>query len=149
MFNIDLSDIKYLHHKHVHNIKTINTFFPYIALISAFAAQMALLGFIFSLSLSLTGTCHLMVEDYSHACQRDRGKKKEEEKSPEKTLCRDRDLNPRTLSPEPSMFYVRPRRPAPKLLIPHFPSSAESGPLNVRVQTCLYSFKDSHKVYKT
>ena len=35
--------------------------------------------------------------------ERERGKKKEEEeeKSPEKTLCRDRDLNPRTLSPEP------------------------------------------------
>ena len=51
--------------------------FPYIALISAFAAQMALLGFIFPLIIS-HGMCHLMVEDYSRACQR------EEEKSPEK-----------------------------------------------------------------
>ena len=60
--------------------------FPYIALISAFAAQIALLGFIFPLFIS-PGTCHLMVEDYSRACQRDRerGKKKEEEKSPDKT----------------------------------------------------------------
>ena len=59
--------------------------FPYIALISAFAAQMALLGFIF-LSFS-PGMCHLMVEDYSRACERKRDKKKqeEEEKSPEKT----------------------------------------------------------------
>ena len=54
-------------------------FFPYIALISAFAAQMALLGFIFFLSFLISpGTCHLMVEDYSRACQRERGKKKEE-----------------------------------------------------------------------
>ena len=52
-------------------------FFPYIALISAFAAQMALLGFIFPPFIS-PGTCHLMVEDYSRACQRERGKKKEE-----------------------------------------------------------------------
>ena len=53
-------------------------FFPYITLISAFAAQMVLLGFIFPLFIS-PGTCHLMVEDYSRACQRERGKKKEEE----------------------------------------------------------------------
>jgi len=47
--------------------------FPYIALISAFAAQMALLGFIFPL---LYLSLHV----------RERGKKKEEEeKSPEKT----------------------------------------------------------------
>ena len=52
--------------------------FPYIALISAFAAQMALLGFIFPLFIS-PGTCHLMVEDYSRTCQREGGKKKEEE----------------------------------------------------------------------
>ena len=56
--------------------------FPYIALISAFAAQMALLGFIFSLFIS-PRTCHLMVKDYSRACQRERvEKKEEEEKSP-------------------------------------------------------------------
>ena len=73
---------------------------------------MALLGFIFPLFIS-PGTWHLMVEDYSLAYQRDRGKKKEEEeKSPEKTLPRDRDLNPRTLSPEPSMLSIRPRGPA-------------------------------------
>ena len=58
--------------------------FPYIALISAFATQMALLGFIFPLFIS-PRMCHLMVEDYSRACQRERGNKKEEEKSPEKT----------------------------------------------------------------
>ena len=50
-------------------------FFPFIALISAFAAQMALLGFIVSLFIS-PGTGHLMVKDYSRACQRERGKKK-------------------------------------------------------------------------
>ena len=57
-----------------------------------------------------------MVEDYSCACQRERGKKKEEEeKSPEKKqkkpLRRNWDLNPRTLSPEPSVLSIRPRRP--------------------------------------
>ena len=60
--------------------------FPYIALISVFAPQMALLGFIFPLFIS-PGTCHLMVEDYSHACQRERERGKEKErrrKSPEK-----------------------------------------------------------------
>ena len=59
-------------------------FFPYIALISVFATQMALLGFIFPLFIS-PGTIHLMVKDHFHASQRERGKKKEEdEKSPEK-----------------------------------------------------------------
>ena len=53
-----------------------------------------------------------MVEDYSRACQRERGKKKEEEKSPEKPLRRDWDFNPRTLSPEPSVLSIRPQRPA-------------------------------------
>ena len=83
-------------------------FSPYIALISAFAAQMALLGFISPLLIS-PETCHLMVKDYSRACQRERGKQKEEEveKSPEKTLRRDRDVNPWTLSPEPSVLAVR------------------------------------------
>ena len=57
--------------------------FPYIAFISVFAAQMALLGFIFPLFIS-PGTCHLMVKDYSCACQRERGKKKEEEKEAQK-----------------------------------------------------------------
>ena len=63
----------------------LHTFlFPYIALISAFAAQMVLLGFIFPLFIS-PGTCQLMVKNYSRTCQRERGKKKEEEeKSPEK-----------------------------------------------------------------
>ena len=36
---------------------------PYIALISAFTAQMALLGFIFPLFIT-PETCHLMVKDY-------------------------------------------------------------------------------------
>ena len=53
-----------------------------------------------------------MVEDYSRACQRERGKMEEEEKSPEKPLRPDRDLNPQTLSPEPSVLSIRPRRPA-------------------------------------
>ena len=43
---------------------------------------------------------------------RERGKKKEEEeKAQKKPLHRDWDLNPRTLSPEPSVLSVRPRRP--------------------------------------
>ena len=68
----------------MYNVLFMHFLFPYIALISAFAAQMALLGFIFPLFIS-PGTCHLMVEDYSRACKRERGKKKgEEEKSPEK-----------------------------------------------------------------
>ena len=58
--------------------------FPYITLISAFASQMALLGFIFP-PFTSPRTCHLMVEDYSLACQRERSKKKEgKEKSPQK-----------------------------------------------------------------
>ena len=59
--------------------------------------------------------CHLMVEDYSHACQRERGKKKERrrrKKPRKKPLCCDRDLNPRTLSPQLSLLSIRPRRPA-------------------------------------
>ena len=85
-------------------------FFPYIALISAFAAQMALLGFIYFYFIPLfisPGMCHLMVEDYSRACQREIGKKKEEEekKAQKKNPLRhDRDLSPSVLS-------VRPRRP--------------------------------------
>ena len=46
-------------------------FSQYIPLISALATQMALLGFIFPLFI-YPGTCHLMVEDYSGACQRER-----------------------------------------------------------------------------
>ena len=55
-----------------------------------------------------------MVEDYSRACQRERGKEKEirRKKPRKKPLRRDRDLNPRTLSPEPSVLSTRPRRPA-------------------------------------
>ena len=60
--------------------------FPYIALISAFAAQMALLGLIFPLFIS-PGTCHLMVEDYSRACQGEREvrRKKKKKKAQKKT----------------------------------------------------------------
>ena len=90
-----------------------NTFFPYIALISAFAAQIALLGFIFS-SLHLSWN----VSPYGRGLfpcmsERERGKKKEEDqKAHKKLLCRDRDLSPRTLSPEPSVLSIRPRHPA-------------------------------------
>ena len=45
--------------------KCFTFFLPYIALISVFAAQMALLGFIFFLSFISPGTCCLMVKDYS------------------------------------------------------------------------------------
>jgi len=59
-------------------------FFPYIALISAFAAQMALLGFLFFLSLSLPERVTLWSRIIPvHVRERERGKKKEE-KSPEK-----------------------------------------------------------------
>ena len=45
-------------------------------------------------------------------------KKEEEEKKPrKKPLHRDRDLNPRTLSPDPSVLSVRPRRPTMKRLL--------------------------------
>ena len=94
-------------------------FSPYIALSSALAAQMALLGFIFSSLFISPGMCHLMVEDYSRACQRERErerevrrKKKRKKKPRKKPLRRDWDLNPRTLSPEPSVLSIRPRRPA-------------------------------------
>ena len=61
------------------------------------------------------GMCHLMVEDYSCACQRERGRKKEAEEKPrKKPLCHDWDLNPQTLSPEPSVLSIRPWRPAHK-----------------------------------
>ena len=86
-------------------------FFHTFALISAFAAQMALLGFIFPLFIS-PGTCHLMVEDYSRACQREVRRKKEKKKAQKKPVRRDRDLNPWTLTPEPSVLSVRPRHPA-------------------------------------
>ena len=77
-------------------------FFPYIALISVFAAQKALLGFIFPLFIS-PGMFHPMVEDYSRACQREREvRRKKKKKAQKKPLHHDRDLNPWTLSPEPS-----------------------------------------------
>ena len=55
-----------------------------------------------------------MVKDCSRACQRERGKKKEEEgkKAQKKPLRRDWDLNPQTPSPEPCVLYIRPRCPA-------------------------------------
>ena len=61
-------------------------------------------------------TCHLMVKDYSRPCQRERGKKKERrrrKKAQKKALCCEQDLNPQTLSPQPSVLSVRPRLPAP------------------------------------
>ena len=93
------------------------TFSPYIALISAFASQMALLGFTIPLFISLE-TSHLMVEDHiiPVKSEREGGRKKEEEIGPEKTLCHDWDLNPGPLSPEPSMLSTRPQRPALDLL---------------------------------
>ena len=69
--------------------------------------------FIFPLFIS-PGTCHLMVEDYSRACQREREvrRKKKKKKAQKKPPHRERDLNPRTLSPEPSVPSVRPQHPA-------------------------------------
>ena len=75
---------------------------------------MALLGFIFSTLLSLPERVTLRSRIIPMHV---RGKKKEEEeeRSPEKPLRIDRDLNPRTLSPEPSMLSIRPRRPSREL----------------------------------
>ena len=48
-----------------------------------------------------------------HVRERERGEKKEEEEeSPEKPLHHDQDLNPQTLSREPSVLSIRPQRPA-------------------------------------
>ena len=89
--------------------------FSFIALISAFAAQMALLGFIFPLFISPERVTlwSRIIPVHVRERERERGKKKEEEKKPrKKTLRHDRDLNPGTLSPEPSILSVRPQCPA-------------------------------------
>ena len=39
-------------------------------------------------------------------------RRKMKKKAQKKPLCRDWDLNPQTLSPEPSVLSIRPRRPA-------------------------------------
>ena len=86
--------------------------FPYIALISVFATQMALLGFIFPLYLSRN------VSPYGRGlfpCMSERerkGESKKKKKAQKKPLRCDRDLNPWTQSPEPSMLSIRPRHPA-------------------------------------
>ena len=48
-----------------------------------------------------------------HVREREVRRKKKKKKAQKKTLGRDWDLNPQTLSPEPIMLSVRPRRPAP------------------------------------
>ena len=50
-----------------------------------------------------------------HVRERERGKKKEEEKAQKKPLRHDRDSNPQTMSPEPSVLSIRPWRPAPSI----------------------------------
>ena len=95
-----------------------------------------------------------MVEDYSRACQREREerrkkkkeeerrrkkKKEEEEKSPEKTLCSDRDLNPRTLSPEPSVLSIRPQSPAQLTFREQFVIQEPISLKILRVKKLLYS----------
>ena len=95
----------------VHKIMGIlkNRFFsPYIALISAFATQMALLGF-FPLSLSLPECVALLFPFMSEREREVKRKKKKKKKSPEKPLPRNQDLNSQTLSSEPSVLSVRPR----------------------------------------
>ena len=52
-----------------------------------------------------------MVEDYSRACQKERGKEKKKKKPRKKPLHRDRVLNPQALSPEPSVLSIRPWHP--------------------------------------
>ena len=44
--------------------------------------------------------------------EREVRRKKRKKKAQIKPLQRDRDLNPRTLPPEPSVLSIRPRRPA-------------------------------------
>jgi len=56
-------------------------YLPYIALISAFASQMALLGFIFSSLLSFREQVTLWSRIICVQSERERGKKKEEEKA--------------------------------------------------------------------
>ena len=76
-----------------------------------FAAQMAMLKFIFPLFIS-SEMSHLMVEGYFCACQREREVRRKKKKAQKKPHPRDWDLNPRTLSPEPSQLSARPWRPA-------------------------------------
>ena len=55
-----------------------------------------------------------------HVRQREVRRKKKKKKAQKKPLRHDRDLNPRTLSPEPSALSTRPQCPAlrfPKLLL--------------------------------
>ena len=51
-----------------------------------------------------------------------RRKKKKKKKAQKKPLRRDRDLNPQTLAPEPSVLSTRPQRPAPAMVLSASPS---------------------------
>ena len=89
-----------------------------MALIFAFASQMALLGFFHdSYFLFSPGTSHLMVEDYYHQSKGEctwweLRKKEETEKNQQKKLLHcDQELNSQTLSPELSTLSTRPQRP--------------------------------------
>ena len=91
----------------------VSPFFPYITLISAFTAQTALLGFIFSSLLSLPECVTLRSRIIPvHVREREVRRKNKKKKAQKKTLRRDQDLNPQTLSPVPTMLSVRPQRPA-------------------------------------
>ena len=59
--------------------------------------------------------------------RRRRRKKKKKKKAQKKPLRRDQDLKPQTLSPEPSVLSIRPRRPALIILELKSPPAKEIG----------------------
>ena len=90
---------------------------------------MALLGFIF-LSLSLPEHVTLWSRIIPvHVRERERYEERRRRKKPTKNhFTRDRDMNPRTLSPEPSVLSIWPRRPTQAFIFDSmFFSKATSG----------------------
>ena len=67
--------------------------------------------FFFSLSLSERVTLWSRIIPV-HVRERGKEKERRRKKPRKKPLCRGRDSNPQTLSPEPSMLSIRPLRPA-------------------------------------
>ena len=69
----------------------------------------------FFLSLSLPERVTLwsrIIPVHVREREREVRRKRKKKKAQKKPLRRDRDLNPQTLSPEPSVLSIRPRRPA-------------------------------------
>ena len=92
-----------------------------------------------------------IVRERSHMVGKEEERKRK--KPRKKPLRRDRDLNPRTLSPEPSMLTIRPRHPA-LLLIPNLStklvrvclrvSFIEPYPNNISFQISIQRSSPSH-----